>query len=63
MRAYAVHRLQMLCMHQKSGKLIPVQFQPEKHAAAYIIDSAFHGPVHGFRMVIVIVFRPGGMKL
>ena len=63
MGPYSVYRFQMLRMHQKSGKLITVQFKAKQNSDAHIVNSSFHRAVHGLRMVAIIVFRPCRMEL
>ena len=63
MRAHSVNRLQVLGMHQQSGKFIAVQLQPEEDPASHIVDAALHGPVHSLGVVVVIVLGACGMEL
>ena len=60
---HAVHRLQVLRMHEKTGKPRTYTFETEQHAKPHIVDPALHRTVHRFRVVIVIVFSPGRMQL
>ena len=63
MRAYTVNSFQMFRMHQKSRKFISIPFQTKKHPQTYIVNTAFHGSVHGFGMIGIVVFRACGMEL
>ncbi len=62
MRPYTVHGFQMLCMHQQACKFITVFVQPEKHTDSHIVNSALHGSVHRFGMIIIVVLRPCRVK-
>ena len=46
----------MFCMHQQASKFIRICLQPEQNAQPDIINSTLHGSVHGFGVVIIIVF-------
>ena len=61
--AYPVDSLQMLRMHEKPCKFVFIKFQTEEHTEPHVVDTALHSAVHCLGMVIVIVFRPGGMQL
>ena len=61
-RANAMHRLQMLRVHDQTGKLVLVHLQAEQNAQAHVVNAAFHGPVHGLSMVGVIVLGAGGVQ-
>ena len=63
MRTYAMHCLQMLCMHQKTGQLVAITLQTEQYAQAYIINAALHGSVHSLRMISVIMLRSTRMQV
>ena len=63
MRAYAAKRFHMLRVHNDSGKVIAVIIQPEQHANPHIVNSGFSRPIHSFRMIGVIAFRAGWMKV
>ena len=63
MRAYAVNGFKMLCVHDKSGKLVFVEFKTEENTETYVIDTTFHSSVHCFRMISIIVLRSCWMKL
>ena len=63
MRSYPVHRLQVLRVHEKSGKFITIFVEAEEHADSHIVDTAFHGSVHRFRVITVVVLRTGRVKL
>ena len=63
MGAHPMYRLQMLRMHQQSGKLIPIQLQTKQDAQSHIINTALHGTIHGFGMVVVVMLGTGGMQL
>ena len=39
-RTDAVHRLEMLSVHQQTGKFVSVLFQAEQHAQTNVIDTA-----------------------
>ena len=58
-----MHCLEMLCMHQKTCEFIPVELKPEEHSASDIIDTALHGPVHGFGMPGIIMLGTRGVEL
>ena len=62
-RANAVHGLQMLGMHQKTGKLVTISLQAKQHAQTHIINTAFHSAVHGFGVVCIIMLWPLGVQL
>ena len=55
--------LQVFCMHEESCKLIAVFVQPKEYANTHIINTAFHSPVHGFCVIVIIMFRSRWMKL
>ena len=63
MRTDAVNRLQMLSMHQQGSELIFVELQAKQNAQADIIDAAFHSPVHGLRMISIVMLRSGWVQL
>ena len=63
MRSYAVNCLQMLCVHEQSHQLIGIVFQPEQHAQPHIVNAACHGTIHCLGVIVVVVFRSGGMQL
>ena len=46
-RADAESGFQMFGVHQKARKFVAVFIQAEQYAKTYIVDAAFHGPVHG----------------
>ena len=62
MRSHTKGFLQMLRMHEKPRKLVFKPFQSEENTQSHIIDAAFHGTVHGFCVVLVVVFRTCRMK-
>ena len=62
MRADSVNCLQMLRVHEKTGKFIAVHLQPEQYAQSHIVNAALHGSVHGFCVVIIIALRSCGMQ-
>ena len=61
-RADAVHGLQVLRVHDQPRELILVQFQPEQHAQAHVVDAALHGAVHGLGVPGVVVLGTGGVQ-
>ena len=63
MGSYPVYRLQMLRVHQQSCKLIAVHFQSEEHAAANVVNTALHSPVHSLCMIVIIMLWSCGMEL
>ena len=63
MGSYTVYCFQMLRMHQKSCKLIAILVQTEEYADAYVIDTALHGSIHGFRMITIVMLRSGWVEL
>ena len=63
MGAHAVGGFQMFGVHQQTGEFVLIFIQPEKNAETHIVDAAFHSAVHGFGVIIVIMFGAGGMKL
>lgn len=63
MRANTECCFQMLCMHQKSGKLITIFVKAEENTDSYVIDTAFHCTVHCSCMIIVIMFWSCRVKL
>ena len=63
MGSHPEHRLQVLRVHQKSRKFIPVKLQAKQHAASHIINTAQLCTVHCLCVVTVIMLRPCGMKL
>ena len=62
MRSDTVNSFQMFRMHKESGKLIGIIIKSEQHADPHIINAAFHGTIHGFRMVCIIMFRTCRMQ-
>ena len=62
-RSYTVNRLKMLCMHQKSGKLVLVLVQSEKHTKSHIVNAALHSAVHSLCVVCVVMLWSCRMKL
>ena len=55
--------LQVLCVHQKSGKFVAVFVQSEENAKTNVVNAAFHSAVHCFCVIIVIVLWSGRMQL
>lgn len=53
----------MFGVHQQSGKFIAVFVQSKKDTEAYVINAAGHGAIHGFGMVVVIMFGTRGVEL
>ena len=45
----------MLCMHQKSCKLIFVQLQSEQHTKTHIVNATLHCPIHSLCVVVIVV--------
>ena len=62
-RAHAVHRLQVLGVHEQAGKLVLILLQAEEDAQAHVVDAAGHGAVHGLGVVVVVVLGAGGVQL
>ena len=62
-RTHAMHRLQMLRMHNQSRKLILVSFQSKQYAKPYIVNSAFHSTIHSFGVIIIIMLGSRRMQL
>ena len=62
-RTNTVNCFKMFCVHQESCKFVLVAFQTKEHAQTYVINATFHGSVHCFRMVSVIVFGSSGVQL
>ncbi len=62
-RPHAMHRLQMLGMHDKPRELVAVSLQAEEHAQTHVVDAAFHGTVHGLGVPVVVALGAGGVKL
>ena len=52
----------MLCMHDDTGKIITVIVQSKQNTQSYIIDTAFHSPVHGLCMIGIIMLWSRRMK-
>ena len=63
MRSHTVHCLQVLRVHEKSCKFIAIFVEAEEHADSHIVDSAFHGSVHRFRVITIVMLRSGRVKL
>ena len=63
MRTDPFIRFKMFRMHEKSAKFVFVQLQTEQHAESHIVDTALHGAVHSFGMIIIIMLGSGRMKL
>ena len=61
-RSHAVNRLQMLGMHEQTGKLVAVELQAKEHAQADVINAALHGAVHRLGVVGVVVLGSRGMQ-
>ena len=59
----ALCRLKVLGVHQQPDKIVPVQIQPEQHAATDIVNPAVHRPVHRLGMVGVVALRPCRVQL
>ena len=47
----------MFRMHEESCKFILIHLKPEQYPKSHIVDTAFHGAVHRFRMVSIVVLR------
>ena len=60
---YSHTGLQMLRVHEQPHEIVAVHVEPEEHAAAHIIDAALHGPVHGLRMIGIVMLGSRGMEL
>ena len=63
MGADAVDGFQVFGVHQQARELIAVPLQSKQYAQAHIVDAALHGPVHGFRVVVIVVLGAGGVQL
>ena len=63
MRTYSVNRLKVLSVHYETSKFVFIKLKSEKNTKANVVDSALHGSVHSFCVIIVIVLRPRRMKL
>ena len=63
MRSYSMDSLKMLCMHEKSCKLIFIFVKPEKHTKSYVVYSTLHSTIHGLCVIIIVVFWTCRMKL
>ena len=50
-------------MHKQPRKFILIAFKAEQYAKANVVYAAFHGPIHGLGMVIVIMLGAGGVQL
>lgn len=61
--ADTVYCFQMFSVHQQPHQLVGIIFQPEQNAKSHIVDTASHGTIHCLGVVVVVVFRPGGMEL
>ena len=61
-RADAESGFQMFGVHQKAREFVAVFIQAEQYAKTYIVDAAFHGPVHGLGVIIINVLRAGWMQ-
>ena len=55
-------RFQMLGMHEKPGKFIAVFVQAEEYPQSDVVYAAFHGAVHRFGVIVVVVFWSGRMQ-
>ena len=62
MRTHAEPGFQVLRMHQKSCKVIAVHIQAEQDTDPYVVNPGFHGTVHSFCVISVIMFRAGRMQ-
>ena len=60
--AYAERGFQVLRVHQKAGKFISVFVKTKEHADAYVVNTAFHCPVHCLCMIIIVMLWPGRME-
>ena len=61
--AHAVDSLKVLRVHNKSSKLIFIQLQAKQYAKTYVVNTALHGAVHSFGVVVVVVLRACGVEL
>ena len=62
-RTYTVHCLKVLCMHQKSCKLVLVFVQSEKYTKSHIVNAALHSTVHGLCVICIVMLWSCRMKL
>ena len=61
-RADAEGRFQMFRVHEQGGEFVAIALQAEEDAEADVVDAAFHGAVHRFRVVAVVVLRAARME-